>query len=385
MNRLVQLVKRTFRQMRLKRLPVPEATPPVNITRIIRSPRSILIVPYNRMGTILLATRTFKAFRERYPETRITVAVHAAWSILIQNDSTIDDVLTFGDEVYNPLSPEFRAVGETLSNRGFDMAFFLSYQYDLGTAYLTRMSNASVRVSFQTDQPHQFFNVQLVPSEGTRYEGERYLDLLESVGIPGILRDYTMTISTAVREKARMKFLAGGTDSRTGSFVGFDLTSEIVGDPISRKQAESVVGALISELDATVILFFEPGKREIAAALKESFGKRVMPVEDRPVSTAAGLMSWCDFVVAHNTDLFQLSLALKVPVIGILGKNDMIQWSPGESERVVHLERSTLSWPSAAIITQAAKNLLRQKKSSEQRHVIPEPARLPKQKRESAE
>lgn len=385
MNRLVHFFKRTIRQIRLGKLPVPESTPAVDITRIIRTPRSILIVPYNRMGAILLATRTFKAIRERYPDARITVAVHAAWSVLIQNDPTIDEVMTFGDEINDPLSPEFRIIGDTLASRGFDLAFFLSYQFDLGTAYLTRLSNATVRVSFQSDQPYDFFNVQLAPMSGVQYEGERYLNLLECVGIPGILRDYTMTISTAVREKARMKFLTGGADARNTIFVGFDLTREIVGDPITKKQAESVVGALVNELDATVILFFEPEKREIAAALKETYGKRVMPMEDRPVSTAAGLLSWCSFVVAHNTDLFQLAIALKIPVIGILNKNDMSQWSPGESDSVVHLERSALSWPSAALISQAAKNLLRQNKPSDHRHLTPEPAHEPKKKRESAE
>jgi ADP-heptose:LPS heptosyltransferase len=362
---LVKFIKRKIRQIRLGKLPIPGESPEVNITRILRNPRSILIVPYNRMGAILLATRTFKAVRERYPQAKILVAVHAAWSVLIQNDPSIDEVLTYGDEINNPLSPEFRATGEMLASREFDLAFFLSYQYDLGTAYLTRLSNALLRVSFASDQPHDFFNIQIVPASGVRYEGERYLALLEILGIPGILRDYTMTISTAIREKARMKFLTGGADVRNTTFIGFDLTREMVGDPITRKQSETTVGALISELDATVILFFEPEKREIAGALKETFGKKVLPVEDRPVSTAAGLMSFCSFVVAHNTDLLQLAIALKIPVLGILNKNDMIQWSPGESDRIVHIERSDLSWPSAAIIGQTAKNLLKQRKQSE--------------------
>lgn len=361
MNQLVKFIKRKIRQIRLDKLPVPSATPPVNVTGTLQTPGSILIVPYDRMGTALLATRTFKAIRERYPDAKIAVAVHAAWSVLIQNDPAIDEVITYGDEINDPVSPEFMTLGKSLATRRFDLAFFLSYQYNLGPAYLTRLSEATLRVSFLTEARHDFFNVQLAASPEVQYEGMRYLNLLDAMGIPGFFRDYTMTIGAPIREKARLKFLAGA-DSRTSTFIGFDLTRELVGEPINRKQAEATVGGLISECDATVIVFFEPEKREIAAALKESFGKRVMPVEDRPVSAAAGLMSFCSFVVARNTDLFQLSIALKIPVVGILSRNDMIQWSPGESDRVIHVECSSFSWPSAAIISQAAKKFLRGQK-----------------------
>ncbi len=370
MNLLVKFIQQKIQRLRLGKLPMPPESPEVNITRILRNPSNILIVPYNRLGAILLATRTFKAIRERYPYAKIMAAVHAAWSVLIQNDSSIDEVLTYGDEIQNPFSPEFRAAGEMLASRKFDLAFFLSYQYDLGPAYLTCLSKAALRVSFNTGNSHDFFNVHIIPSPDVRYEGERYLDLLEILGIPRILRDYTMTISDSIRDKVHMKFLSGESDTRSAAYIGFDLTKEIVGEPITRKQAENTIGALISDLDVTIILFFEPEKREIAAAVKESFGKKVIPVEDRPVSTAAGLMSFCSFVIARNTDLFQLAIALKIPAVAILSKNDMIQWSPGENDLLVHLERSNLSWPSTAIISQTARNMLKTHKQAEAKNSL---------------
>lgn len=365
MTRLVEFVKQKIKQFRIRTLSVPGSAAPVNITKILCAPRTILIVPYNRMGTILLATRVFKSIRERYPEARITVAVHSVWSVLIKNDPIIDEVIAFGDEIDNPHSAGFHAIGETLAGRAFDIAFFLSYQYDLSTAYLTRLSNASLRISFKTDQEYEFFNVQIVPSQGIRYEVERYLEMLRVLGISGEIRDYTMSISPVIREKARMRFFSGGMEARKDSITGFDLTREISGDPISRKNAEAVIAGLVADLDLTVIVFFEPGKRAIAASLKETFGKKIVLMEDRPVSAAAGLLSFCSFVVAHNTDLFQLAIALKIPVIGILTKNDMIQWSPGASERIAHLERSALSWPSSALIAQTAKHFLKSRRPAE--------------------
>jgi ADP-heptose:LPS heptosyltransferase len=365
MTGFLEFFRKKIKQLGAGKIAVPAPTPPVNITRIISSPKNILLVPYNRMGAILLATRVFKSIRERYPEARISVAAHSAWSVLIQNDPAIDEVIGFGDEIDDPRSPGFRAAGEALSRRGFDMALYLSYQYDLPTAYLTRLSNAAVRISFKSENEYEFSNVQIVPSPGVRYEVDRYLEMLGALGIGGSIRDYTLTIGMPIRDKARMRFFSGDLETRKDSIAGFDLTREMVGNPISRKNAEAVVAALVSELDLTVIVFFEPGKRAIAGSLKQTFGKRVLLAEDRPVSTAAGLLSFCSFVVAHNTDLFQLSIALKIPVVGILTRNDMVQWSPGASERVVHLERSALSWPSSALVAQTARRFLKTRRQAE--------------------
>jgi ADP-heptose:LPS heptosyltransferase len=363
MNRIVDFFKKKVNLIKMGKLPVPEDSPQVNMTGILSNPQNILIIPYNRMGTILLATRVFKTIRDRFPSAKITIAVHNAWSVLIQNDPAIDEVVTFEDEIENPFSPKFLSIGDTLASRKYDLAFFLSFQFDQNLAYLTRLSNASLRVAFLKDQEYSFFNVEIVPEEGNRYEVERYLELLHTLGIPGTFRDYTMTISPAIREKVRLRYFPGGYDPLKNIILGFDLTKETVGETITRKNAESVIKVLVNELDATLIVFYEQGKRHIASALKDVFGKRIILIDDRQVSTVAGLLSFCAFVVTYNTDLFQLVVALKIPVMSILTKKEMVQWSPGESDLIVHIERSAMAWPSSAIISQTAKNLLKQKKN----------------------
>ena len=362
MNSLVDFFKKKVKLIRLGRLTMPEDSPPVDMTRILLNPRNILVIPYNRMGTILLATRVFKTIRDRFPAAKITAAVHSAWGVLIQNDPTINEVLTFGDEIENPHSTKFQSIGESLAGRQFDLAFFLSFQFDLNMAYLTRLSNAALRVAFRNDNEYSFFNVEIVPASGNRYEVDRYLEMFHTLGIPGSFRDYTMTVSPAIREKVRLRYFPGGHDPLKNVIIGFDLTKETVGEPISRKNAEAVVKVLVNELEATAIVFYEPGKRHVASSLKEVFGKKIMLIEDRPVSMVAGLLSLCSFVVTHNTDLFQLAVALKIPVMSILTKKEMVQWSPGENEHIIHIERSALAWPSSAIIFQTAKKLLKQKR-----------------------
>ena len=346
---------------RISQLHMPEDGPPVSITRVLDHPRNVLIIPYNRMGTVLLATRVFKAFRECFEDAKITVAVDRSWSILIQNDPTIDEVFTFGEEIDNPHSRALQTMGNMLSERSYDLAFFLSYQFDTNMAYLTRLSQADVRISFRTKGDIPFFNVELVPSSGNRYEVDRYLEMLHTLGLNGSIRDYTMSISEAILEKARTRYLTGITSNR---IVGFDLTREIVGSSITKKQAESYISHLIQTTKATVVVFFEPGKKNLAATLKETFGRGIIVVEDRPASMVAGMMSFCQFVVTHNTDLFQLSVALKTPTVSMLSGKEAIQWSPGENDHIRHVIKPNGSWPSPNDVLDAARILIKDRKNA---------------------
>jgi len=363
MKIITDFVRKKIMRVGQRPLPMPGEPKPVNMTRILSNPRNILIIPYNRMGTILLSSRVFKALREHFEKAKITVAVHESWSVLIMKDPTIDNVVTFGDYIENPHSKEFREFAKRLVSNKYDLAFFLSYQFDPEIAYLIRLSEATLRVSFNSDDALDYFNIGITPATGTRYEVERFLELLRTVGITGGIRDYTMSINDSIREKARLRFLPAGIQPVSGRIIGFDLTREIVGQPIGRKNAEHVIKTLVNGLNATVVVFYEPEKTTLAAELKELFGKDIILVEDRPVSMMAGMMSFCRFVVTHNTDMFQLAIALKTPVISILDDSEVRQWSPGEQSYLLHLRRQdSSSWPTSSEILQSVKQLLKQTK-----------------------
>jgi len=346
MNNIAEFIKNKFFRSRSGQLRVPGKVMPINMTRILLKPKNILIIPYNRVGTVHLVTKVFSSFRELFDEV-----------------PAVDEIITFEDFIENPHSKEFQTFGRKLAASDFDLSFFLSYQFDLNMSYLTRLSQADLRVSFMGKNDVNYFNVEIVPKPGTRYEVDRYLEMLRTLGIVCSTRDYTMTVDESIRKKAKLRFLPADPVSSIRRLVGFDLTREIVGDPIVQKNAEHVIKTLVSDLKATVTVFFEPEKKVLAAALKEIFGKNIILVEDRPISLLAGMMLLCRFLITHNTDLFQLAVALKAPTIGILTKEEMIQWSPGESEHLVHLKHKDSSWPSSNLIVESVKRIINQTKN----------------------
>ena len=364
MNTFIEFIKNKFRWIRERPLSLPGESLPVNITQILMNPQRILIVPYHQMGKVLLATRVFKMIRDHYPSAQTTVVIHGNWSALVKGDPTIDTVISFGNYIDNPRSKEFQAFARDLATRQFDLALFISSQFSEPMAYLVRLSNAQVRISFWNpiNEERGYFNVGVKSPDGSRYEVDRYLDMLHAVGIRGNIRDYTMAVSDSLREKARLRFLHSGVMTSPGQFVGFDLTKEFSEKPIEKKTAEYLLNVLVSHLKTQVVVFFEPGKKKLASNLKEVFGQQITLIEDRPVSMVAGLLSFCRFIVTLNTDLFQLAVALKIPTLSLLTREEMLQWSPGEKEFLVHLERSGNSWPSSDAIIKSVETIMQRTK-----------------------
>jgi len=70
MNNIAEFIKTKLFRSRSGQLRVPGKVMPINITRILLKPKNILIIPYNRMGTVLLVTQVFKSFREHFSEAK---------------------------------------------------------------------------------------------------------------------------------------------------------------------------------------------------------------------------------------------------------------------------------------------------------------------------
>jgi ADP-heptose:LPS heptosyltransferase len=170
MNALVEFITSKLRWARVGTLPLPEELPPVNITKILANPQRILIIPYNQMGTVLLTTRVFKAIRDHYSSSKLSVIVHTVWSALVQKDPTIDEVISFGPYIDNPRSKEFQSFARDLATRQFDLALYFSTQFNEPITYLARLSEAKVRLSLWNTENEKrgYFNVEIKPSHSSR-------------------------------------------------------------------------------------------------------------------------------------------------------------------------------------------------------------------------
>src|SRR3989338_7595383 len=83
--------------------------------------RNILIIRTDRIGDVVLTTPVFKALRDAFPASRISILVAPATKDLVENNGMIDEVLV--DDRYNAHKGlrGFLKIIRTLKNKKFDL------------------------------------------------------------------------------------------------------------------------------------------------------------------------------------------------------------------------------------------------------------------------
>jgi heptosyltransferase-3 len=113
-------------------------------------PRNILVIQLGDIGDVVVASPTFRAFRETYPDARVTVLVRKGYGSLIAGDPHLFEVLEVTKTRSKLLesSENFRLAGR-LRRARYDLVFDLRTG-DRG-AILALLSRAPVKVAFGGD------------------------------------------------------------------------------------------------------------------------------------------------------------------------------------------------------------------------------------------
>lgn len=285
----------------------------LDIFRCLAEARRILIVPNDRVGGFVLGASVCKVLRQCYPEAKLHLLVDARWSSLASQVPYVDAVID-ADLSSSVGSAAFQAVERELKRLKLDLGFCLGADCSFRMAQMFLRSGARLRVGFprQGLLPH---NVQISTGDPTRNEVEQYTRMLQVLGIQG---DTAFRWSLDARKAGQMRkrYLA---DNAANCLVGLDLNGG-EGRGLARRQTEQIIGQVV-ERGAHALLFLTAAERKHASALTAMYGDRVIPFEQRDLATAALLLPACDTLIACNTDLLHMGMALQVPVVGLFEEN----------------------------------------------------------------
>lgn len=315
----------------------PKAQPAFSVPDVLKAPRKILIVPDGRAGGLFLGAPQFQAIRHRYAEARITLLVHAHKAYIAREIPFVDEVMVYEDFLL-PLGGKLRGLVRRLQEQAFDIVFFFSTEESFCPAYFCYKSGADLRVGFQRDD-FPFINVQIVPRPETRYERERLALLLRTLGIPQVKDRVSWPVSKAGAEEIRERYLVSRKPGER--FVGLDI-STCTGNRPTVKQLQSIAEVATALANTRTLVFFDSTKRKAANRIKATLGQKVLLFQTDDLPKTVALLEACHQLIACNTDLFHLAVAMGLPVTGIFSSSDIVRWVPADRKGVEVLEYETL-------------------------------------------
>ena len=325
--------------------PGQDESPAFSVADALRSPKRILVIPDSRPGGIFIGASKFWAIRRQYPEATMDLLAHKKKEYIAREIPFLDDVILYDDFVL-PIGLKRRDVVETLKSRNYDIAFCFSSDDSFCPAYFCYKSGASIRVGFQRNE-FAFFNIRIVPRSDAAYEPDRLSLLLKILGIPEAKEGISWSVSDEGAKRIRDRYLVGGTEDTP--YVGLDISSS-PGERPSSKHFLGIAKA-VAGTDARLLIFFNYEERKEANQIKESLGPKALMFQNEDLPRTVALVDACDEVVACNTDILHLSVAMGRPVTGIFPADQKARWAPRERDGIRILDVEDLKPKGAGEIT----------------------------------
>ncbi len=314
-----------------------DVQPAFSVAAALKAPGRILVIPDGRAGGLFLGASQFWAIRHRYPEARISLLVHTKKAYIAREIPFVDEVIEYEDFLL-PLGGKLRDLVQQLQERKFDIAFFFSTEESFCPAYFCYKSGAHLRIGFQRDD-FPFFNIRIVPRPEARYELERLALLLSTLGIPQVKERVSWSVSKEGATKIRERYLVGRQSGE--QFVGLDISS-CTGNRPTFKQLQNVAEVAANLSNTRALVFFDYAERKAANRIKEALGQKVLLFQTDDLPKIVALLEACHQLIACNTDLFHLAVAMGLPVTGIFASRDIIRWVPTDRKGVEILEYETI-------------------------------------------
>jgi heptosyltransferase-1 len=285
----------------------------------------ILVVRLSAIGDIVFASPMVSALRRACPRGHIAWLVQPECAALLDHHPDLDETIVcpmghwrrlWRERRLGELAKGVRTLRETLRERRFDLA--LDLQGLAKSGLLARLSGAPRRIGLGSREGSQWLMTRVIPRGGDPDRiGSEYLYLAETLGLPA--GDFRMAVHYS---DADAEF-AADTLVREGLAGGYAVLCPFTTRPQKHWVEERWAGLaarLRAELGITPVLLGGPGDQEAGRRIASDCDGILTNLTGRTSLTeAAALIDGADLLVAVDTGLGHMGLALGTPSVLLFG------------------------------------------------------------------
>lgn len=328
---------------------IPE---PIDIFRVLKDARKLLILPNDRVGGTFIGAPVFKIVRQFYPQAQIHALVDERMLSIARQIPFADEVLT--GRLDTPVwRGEFRALQRTLIEAKYDLVFCLGIDCSFRLVSLCQTCQACLRVGFRRPGMAPF-NVEITPCEPVRYEGEQNAQMLRLLGMVGN-GEVRWTLAKDKVEQVRARYL--DNETVPNRIVAVDLgRGEGLG--LSDRQLDDIIGRVI-EHGARAVLFYGQDQRKRVGHFKQTYGNRAILFGQDDLANAAPLLQGCHALIACNSEMLHLGISLQIPSVGLFDE-DPQRWVAADNRFIEVVQVQDLRSLSVGQVIVALDTLLRE-------------------------
>jgi len=329
------MAKQTFFSRQISKLIKRFLAVEENKNKNLGNPRSIIVIrQHNQFGDLLASVSLFRAIKENYPASKLTVVVSPQNYYAITKNKFIDEYFIFNKKKL--LNPFYLIKVFRLLRKNYDLAIMpatvaISYTSSL----LTRLTKAKIRIGPASldgkKNDFDYFFDRRVELNWKKHPDSHVSDFgLEIVRPFGIsTKNYSSHIDFGELETELV--------NRYFQKVGINDNSIIIGlHPGAGKPKNrwslikfiSLIEKLAEEYNPYFIITGSKSDAKEINYLKTNSTQKLYFFIDREIPLLAALISRCDLFITNDTGVMHVAGATDVKQISIFGPTNPFNWAP---------------------------------------------------------
>ncbi|MBI1974283.1 MAG: glycosyltransferase family 9 protein [Candidatus Zambryskibacteria bacterium] len=290
---------------------------------------NILVIPqFKRIGDIVCSTPVFRAIKEKYPESRITVIVSSMAAGVLKNNPRVDEIIIVEDywhkfpELVRKIRRGNFKWGVSLSGTALSSTlFFLSLIPNRLKITRPNKSLAEALSDWMTNFKEEYKELTYLPLF--------YLKMLRHLGIDN--ENYTKEIYAGYEAEAKMKkFLATNGVMEKDKLIGISLTAGNNVKEWGDDKFESLAREISKKYPIKIAFIgsFYEKERVGNFVRKLGSGSKYIDAAGLSLEELVVLMKNFSVFISVDTGPTHIAHALGVPLIDILGPVNDIELTP---------------------------------------------------------
>ncbi len=321
---------------------------PENKSTDLGSPKKFLIVrQHNQLGDLLAGVSVFRAIKEKYPQSHITLILSPFnYPGMIKN-KFLDRVFIFDKKkIYNPY---YFARFIRLLKEGYDVTLVpVTVSISFTSNLIARLSKAETRIGPLSldgkSNESAFFFDRRVEIDWRKHPdsnvSERSLDIIRPFGMT--TGNYKSEISFDLDDiKAAGKFIESFRNKDNNLLIGLHVGAGKPQNRWSLYKYSTLIKQLKENYRSDFYLTGSSGDREEIKFVTENVPFKLPLFINRKIPEVAALISLSDLFISNDTGIMHVAGTTKTHQISIFGPTNPLNWAPiGENK--VYIRKSDL-------------------------------------------
>jgi lipopolysaccharide heptosyltransferase I len=332
---------------------------------------NVALVKLSSLGDVVHALPVAAALRARLPRARIAWIVERREAAILKGNPAVDEVVPVDTRAWRrcrtpvaaaAVAGQLAELSRHLRAARFDVAVDL--QGLIKSGLLTLATRAPLRIGFDAAHCRErtnalFTNRRVSPPSSARHIVERYLALLEPLGVRASAVEFPLPVDAEAEVRIDDWVGNAGLKARRRLVV----VNPGAGRRDKRWPAErfrALTERLTLEAGAAVVVVWGPDEVALAEAIVESSRPgRALLAPPTSLADLVSLLRRASVVVGGDTGPVHLAAALAVPCVGLYGPTAVERTGPyGQTERALASPDGTLASLDVDVVFHAVADLL---------------------------